>query len=191
MTKNEAAELGTKLGTEWAAAESLPVSFAVKPSEQEVHFARVAEEGRLPRMSAPALAAFGEAFAKAALAGWWARYNDLPEVVAEWEARHFVRRVDALCGAQETVDKFAERLAKDPVYAFEWADGAMQAAAEVALGQRVRAMLDGGAGVPQVLAHLRRELMDLAGRVASSTSACSNRMADYKRAAVAGLLSGL
>lgn len=104
----------------------------------------------------------------------------------------------SIVGANQTLSKFQENLATNPVYAFEWSDSSFAAAASKTVAMTVQAwMLKGGApkdniytwnfentpeGVREFCAMAAKEMMRDAIRQleypASSTSKPSNLMAE-------------
>jgi hypothetical protein len=111
-----------------------------------------------------------------------------------------------LVGYQKRLDKFSERFASNPAYAFQWAEDAMFAAAQQSVDLRLLSVLDHrdeqaqriaeGTLVPgpnervtdddflgRITEHYRDEALRMSDRVASSTS----EMEDYDRAATVQL----
>jgi methionyl-tRNA synthetase len=88
----------------------------------------------------------------------------------------------------EAVEKFHENLVKNPVYAFEWADAAMEASAMAQyVAQSVSAMENGATNV-QVYEEWQRELVRQA-TAGTSSSFSHNAMAKAKTIAVAYLVN--
>src|SRR5262245_57003957 len=94
-----------------------------------------------------------------------------------------------ISSADRALEKFKARLEVDPAGAFEWADAAFAGAATKAVASYLLMMVEGNAEVSeeQRLDTIRKatmlEALRQGGRVSSSTSGCSNRMDDEKRAA--------
>ena len=107
-----------------------------------------------------------------------------------------IQNLNAMIGPkQDEIDSFREKLAKNAEYAFRWADGAMKAAAEVAVYKRVvavaEAMLHEGQTVEQLRSFVIEEAWSATRSLTSqSTSACTNDMHRHAAVAYAELLSG-
>ena len=100
--------------------------------------------------------------------------------------RRFLYELDSLASGQQTVDTFAKKVVADPAYAFEWADDAMVAAANVWVAAHVRLLLsDKGFDVAHQVCV--EETMSGAASPSHSTSACTNAMRANKTAAFARL----
>ena len=87
--------------------------------------------------------------------------------------------------------EFEKRFAEDPAYAFEWADGAMQAAARKRACARIVAGLTGGDRpwtVPECERAIRAEVARAARFPKRSTSPISNEMELYNTQGLAEAL---
>lgn len=94
--------------------------------------------------------------------------------------------------AEDQIAKFQVELAKDPSYAFSWADGAMRAAAEARVCKFVLSVLEND---EVTVEHVRKEATAMTLRAArypaSSSSEVSNAMERKIGAAWAELLEML
>ena len=96
--------------------------------------------------------------------------------------------------AQYRLDKFQANFAKNPLYAFQWGDDAVCAAATMAVAKEVQAWLqlaDRDVTVEQVEAELTKSIMRAARFPTSSTSALTNQADQATNAARAQLLEEL
>jgi hypothetical protein len=102
-------------------------------------------------------------------------------------AQNFLFQVEYLEGFQSDLDRFATKFAADAAYAFEWADDAMTAAANVAVAKLAKQML---AEWPVDVCVERMTTVVVAESAcpAFSTSPVSNVMKQRKLAAMASLV---
>ena len=94
---------------------------------------------------------------------------------------------------QRAVDKFAKELSEDPVYAFQWGDNAMAAAAMVQQCRRIRDALEQqdpkqAVTLEQLASYLSSNIRNAARYPEASTSACTNLMKRYELAALTQVL---
>ena len=100
---------------------------------------------------------------------------------------------DSIERSKDKIEKFKLDLDKGAAYAFEWADTAMTAAAEMEVAQRVLSELvfirkeNPDLSDDDVMSllkeNVRLQFRSVAGRVSRSTSASTNAMADLVRQA--------
>jgi hypothetical protein len=108
--------------------------------------------------------------------------------------QQLIKRLDfEIESNQRAVDKFAKGLEIDPVYAFQWGDSAMAAAALVQQCRRIRdavAQQDPKQAVTleQVTSYLSSNIRNAARYPEASTSACANLMKRYELAALTQIL---
>lgn len=126
---------------------------------------------------------------------------------------HTLAGIAAICSRRissyrKDLDKFQERMDVNPVYAFEWAEDAMHSAVRIQVLTQLKAWAESAVSeatpegeepkteeehVQFIAAYFESEALSKAGRIASSTSCCSNLMQDLERAyyvEVAGWLAG-
>jgi hypothetical protein len=100
----------------------------------------------------------------------------------------------AIASNQKVLDTFKERLADNPVYAFKWSDGAMQAAAKMQVYERFLIACEKDLSevtdieteeqrVEQLRTYITTEAFRMAEQVPSSTSRASNAMENFERQA--------
>lgn len=120
------------------------------------------------------------------------RYNELPDVKEENRFKSFTWRLGSMKReAENALKTFSQYYVSDPAYAFEWADGAMKAAATLkvlgAIERRKAAVPD--ETMDLVLNVIRGEALRGARNPGASTSQASNLMHAYETAVWADLAS--
>ena len=83
----------------------------------------------------------------------------------------------------DKIEKFIKDLAKDPYYAFDWAQEAMEAAAKLRVAKEVKHHLDSGVSVADLHKRVQSQVIQSARFVKQSTSPVSNLLARYLNAA--------
>lgn len=103
----------------------------------------------------------------------------------------------ALDKAEAELTKFKERLEDSPAYAFQWADGAVEAAAiRSVFGHALKGVeaengLNDEDRAKHLLEYYRRQTMTAATTVPASSSRLANLLADYERKATARVFERL
>lgn len=115
------------------------------------------------------------------------RRSELPEVVAERRLSYLTHRLaDMIASGEDTIDKFKEKLTANPAYAFEWAQGAIEAAAKLDVAIRLQGILTHeNGGFDAVMKNALREALRGARNPSHSTSTVSNLVDEAKTAAYA------
>jgi hypothetical protein len=118
-----------------------------------------------------------------------------PEQLLAQRIEGFTYTLDHMIAtSQATLDEWRAKLDKDPLYAFEWADRAFEAAAQFSVATRVRTMLTTmtettfGEAFENVIEMLRDETLRGAKYPQRSTSPSSNHAAQVRLAVYATLV---
>lgn len=107
---------------------------------------------------------------------------------------YFIKRLEStIDSCQASIEKFAEKLVKDPAYTLSWGTDSFSTAAQLKVAKMVHAALTDEK--PCTMQAVKDTLLD---RVlhkskypAQSTSPCSNLMETYELAAYADMLSDI
>lgn len=113
-----------------------------------------------------------------------------PEEIEARRQRRAMRLVDRFLAHQLEVERWADKLKADPCSAFEWSDGAFQAAARLWVGKALHVWLTGEGreepvALDLVIKECRRNALRAAQHPKHSTSIPSNLMEQYKASAFA------
>lgn len=199
MTKTEAKNLGTDAGIAFANTRStnelLQDLDAHRVDIKDRAIFEALNNGGFRTVDSPNAIAFIDAFISACGSRFIGRRNELPEVKAQqlvrWTTRHIERELE---GAKATCAQFADEFAKNPSYAFRWAERAMTAAATLDVYARIQyGLTHDGDNVVDVTAEAivtmhaecTREALRGARNPSRSTSQVSNVMEDAKTSAMA------
>jgi hypothetical protein len=192
MTKNEAKHLGTEHGIYFAnclADDTLRAELSDTLVQNEAHLCasakagfRSGETGNGPTYVA--------AFVNAARLRYNGRRNELPDVKAEQRRQSIDWTIEGLLRcAKDDLATFSARFAENPLYAFEWASGAIEAAAKQHVALALKAIVerpgDEFGGHENAVKYAVREALRGAKWPSHSTSAVSNLANEAKTAAFA------
>lgn len=181
MTKNETIELGRTKGTaEWARCDMAIIHLESDVVREKVK-ALAADHGRSE--------VFRDAFVSAFMQEWHKAHEALPEVQAANRLRMFTWKLDSLTsGADKTLAQFAERLVRNPLDAFQWSDGAIEAAARKDVALYLKNVLEHPeGGLDAAIAKATEMALRGARYPSHSTSAISNLCEQAKTAAFADM----
>jgi hypothetical protein len=190
MTKTQATDMGSKHGEMYATAmtdDALRATYegAVEDFRHAAN-TRCFDTG-VRSIESPNAIAYIDAFRQAAIRTYNARRNELPDVKAANRLEEFQHAIIwMMSSAQSALEQFKTRFAEDPFYAFEWADGAMEAAAKAYVAKTIQAWMERTNNDIDAVQNEILKAMHQGARCPSrSTSQPSNLMAQYKTAAFA------
>lgn len=99
---------------------------------------------------------------------------------------------DNIDSAEQVIVKFKKNLEENPAYAFEWSEGAFEAAAKIDVNKYALTMLTHEkGGLVETIKQVRHQVLRGARNVESSTSHVSNLVNRFKTASLANLLESL
>lgn len=87
--------------------------------------------------------------------------------------------------AQEVIERFAEKLARDPAVAFAWSEEALRASATLQVWQAIDSEFRQGTALEEITSCVQRSALQAAQDATSSTSPMVNEFERWRRIALA------
>lgn len=106
----------------------------------------------------------------------------------------FIRRLESdIKSCQQNIEKFAEKLIKDPAHTFTWSNETFRIAAQLKVSKQVYEALtsEDACTIQDVKNTLMDRVLHRSKYPAQSTSPCSNLMEQYELSVYADILSYL
>jgi len=113
-------------------------------------------------------------------------YNEKSFSETDWTLRSLARFiVKSKESYKDELEKFNEKAAKDPVYAFTWADDLFKTGAQYQVAKNIQQLFEEGFSKEEMLKEAHRTFFQNARYVSSSTSQCRNLTEQYLTSAYA------